>query len=92
LLKLQVAVAEVSEENDIEPALTKLIKAGVGADVIGDNIYLSSLRDRIARLAITHRLPIFAGFRSFAIAGAIATYGASDFDGIRQEGVYMGRF
>ena len=34
---------------------------------------------------------MFAGFRSSAVAGALASYGSSDFDGIRQAGTYVGR-
>ena len=90
-LGLKVIVAEATVEDEFEPAIAKLAKAGVGALLVGDNIYFASLRDRIARLAMHYRLPFFAGFRSFAVAGALATYGANDFDGIRQGGVYIGR-
>jgi putative ABC transport system substrate-binding protein len=36
-----------------------------------------------------NRLPIFAA--PWFAAGALASYGANDFDSIRQAGVYMGR-
>jgi putative ABC transport system substrate-binding protein len=37
-----------------------------------------------------NKLPILAG-PSFADVGALVSYGASDFDGIRQGGIYIGR-
>jgi ABC-type uncharacterized transport system substrate-binding protein len=77
-------------ETDLEPAITKLVQAHVGALLIGDNLFFSSLRGRIAQLAMRNKVPILAG-PSFADAGALASYGASDFDGIRQAGIYMGR-
>ena len=89
-LGLKVVVVEATVEADLEPAMTKLVEAHVGALVIGDNLYFSSLRDRIARLAMRNKLPILAG-PSFGKDGALAIYGASDFDGIRQGGIYMGR-
>ncbi|WP_256562155.1 ABC transporter substrate binding protein [Bradyrhizobium sp. CCGUVB4N] len=67
-----------------------MVQAHVGALLIGDNLFFSSLRDRIARLAMRNKLPILAR-PSFGEDGALASYGASEFDGIRQGGIYMGR-
>jgi putative ABC transport system substrate-binding protein len=90
-LGLQVVIAQATTEPEIESAITRLAEAHVRAILIGDNAYFSSLRDRIAALATRCALPIFAGFRSFVVAGAVASYGASDYDGIRQAGIYAGR-
>jgi putative ABC transport system substrate-binding protein len=87
---LKVVFVEATVEADLEPAMTKLVQAHVGALLIGDNLYFSSLRDRIARIAMRNKLPILAG-PSFGKDGALASYGASEFDGIRQGAIYMGR-
>ena len=87
---LKVVIVEATKEADLEPAMTKLVQAHVGALLIGDNLFFSSLRDRIARLAMRNKLPILAR-PSFGEDGALASYGASEFDGIRQGGIYMGR-
>jgi putative ABC transport system substrate-binding protein len=89
-LGLKVVVAEVTVEADLEPAISKLAEAHVGSFIVGDNLYFSSLRNRIAQSAMRNKLPILAG-PSFADVGALVSYGASDFDGIRQAGIYMGR-
>jgi putative ABC transport system substrate-binding protein len=88
-LGLKVVVVEATVEADLEPAMIKLVQARVGALLIGDNIYFLSLRDRIAQLAMRNKLPILA--RPSFGNGALASYGASEFDGIRQGGIYMGR-
>lgn len=88
-LGLKLVVAEATEEADLGPAMTKLVEAGAGALLIGDNAYFSSLRDQIARLGVRNRLPLF-GAPWFA-AGTLASYGADDFDSMRQAGIYMGR-
>jgi putative ABC transport system substrate-binding protein len=89
-LGLKVIVAEATVEADLEPAMAKLVQAHVGAVLIGDNIYFASLRDQIAQLAMRNKLPML-GDPLFADVGALVSYGASEFDGIRQAGIYMGR-
>jgi putative ABC transport system substrate-binding protein len=87
-LRLKVVAAQVTVEADLEPTISKLVEARAGALLMGDNIYLFSLRDQIASIAMRNRLPIFAGP---LFSGALASYGADDFDGLRQAGIYMGR-
>jgi putative tryptophan/tyrosine transport system substrate-binding protein len=87
-LGLEVVAAEATNEADLESAIAKLVEAGAGSLLIGDNIYLFSLRDQIASIAMRNKLPIFTGP---LFPGALASYGANDFDGLRQAGTYMGR-
>jgi putative ABC transport system substrate-binding protein len=88
-LGLKVVVAETTTEADLEPAMTKLVEAGAGALLIGDDVYLYSLREQIVRLAMRNRLPPF-GTPGFT-AAALASYGADNLDVLRQAGIYMGR-
>jgi putative ABC transport system substrate-binding protein len=88
-LGLKVVVAEATVDADLEPTISKLAEAHVGALLIGENIYRPIFKDRIASVAMRNRLPTFGG-PSFA-ARALASYGASDFDSIRRVGIYMGR-
>jgi putative tryptophan/tyrosine transport system substrate-binding protein len=88
-LGLNVVVAETQTEAELEPAMSKLVEAGAGPLLIGDNVFFSGLRDRIAQLAMRDRLPMFAA--PWFAAGALASYGADDFESIRQAGIYMGR-
>jgi putative ABC transport system substrate-binding protein len=88
-LGLKVVVAEAKAEADLEPAMSKLVEAGAGAFLIGDNVFFSGLRDQIAQLAMRDRLPMFAA--PWFADGALASYGADDFDSIRQAAIYMGR-
>jgi putative ABC transport system substrate-binding protein len=88
-LGLKLVFAEATIEADIEPAMSKLFEANVGALLIGDNSYFVSLRDRIASIAVRERLPAF-GSPSVA-PDALASYGSDDYDGVRQAGIYTGR-
>ena len=51
----------------------------------------ASLRERLAKLALSRSLPSFSTWRDFAVAGGLASYGSDLSDVIRQAGTYVGR-
>ena len=78
-------------ESELDRAFETLIQKGTSVLlVISDTFFLSRL-DRIAALAIRHRLPTIAPYREFAAGGGLMSYGASIPDTYRQSGVYAGR-
>ena len=78
-------------ESELDRAFETLIQKGTSVLlVISDTFFLSRL-DRIAALAIRHRLPTIAPYREFTAGGGLMSYGASIPDTYRQSGVYAGR-
>jgi putative ABC transport system substrate-binding protein len=88
---LEVQVANVSSERDIEPAFSSLVQQKVQALVLtGDTLFLGSFGQFVA-LAAQHKVPVCYGYREFPAAGGLMSYGASLKDVYRQMGVYAGR-
>jgi putative ABC transport system substrate-binding protein len=65
--------------------------AAVGGLVISADSFLFSRKEQLAALAVRHAVPAIFGFREFAAAGGLASYGASPVDQHRVVGVYIGR-
>src|SRR5262245_35241401 len=59
--------------------------------LINPDPFLLRERDRIAALAMHHRLPTIFHVREAVVAGGLMSYGASFADAHRQAGVYVGR-
>ena len=52
---------------------------------------LAAWRDPIAALALRYAFPTIASSREVVVAGSLMGYGASQADGYRQAGIYVGR-
>jgi len=59
--------------------------------VINADTFLDSRSKQLAALAVQHAVPAIAGFREFAAAGGLASYGGSITDSYRLAGAYTGR-
>jgi putative ABC transport system substrate-binding protein len=71
--------------------LDATLEAAAGRDallVVADSTLLD-LRERIAGLALRHRLPIFSSIPEFADAGALVGYGPSRRDSYRRAATYV---
>jgi len=88
---MQLIVADVSSDRDIEPALAALVQRGIGALLVGAGGFMTSHRERIVALATRHALPAMYGLREFVAAGGLMSYGTSITDAFRRVGVYTGR-
>jgi putative tryptophan/tyrosine transport system substrate-binding protein len=84
-------VERVMAENEFEAAFTRFVQEHVGAILIVPNVFFRSYRDRLGELALRQNLPTLTQSRDSAIAGALASYGPSTPDLIRQAGNYVGR-
>jgi putative ABC transport system substrate-binding protein len=58
---------------------------------VGGDEFLMSQATRILELANRHAIPAVGGIRPFALAGGVASYGASMTEAIHQAGLYTGR-
>jgi ABC-type uncharacterized transport system substrate-binding protein len=74
-LALQAHVVEVREPSQYEGALGTLKRDGAEAFLVLSSSAFFAERQRIADLAITHRLPLVAPFREVAEAGGLMAYG-----------------
>jgi len=68
-----------------------MVARGAGALLVGVGAFLTSRQERIAALALRHRLPASRNLREFALAGGLMGYGTSITDAYRQGGIYAGR-
>jgi putative ABC transport system substrate-binding protein len=80
---------EVDNLNQIESAFAALANERVGAVVIAIGSVTFLHRERIAQLALEHRLPSMFPLREFVAAGGLMSYGESLFDFYRRAAFYV---
>jgi ABC-type uncharacterized transport system substrate-binding protein len=90
-LGLQVYLLEASTDRDLDAAFARVVQLRSGGLVISSDSYFYSRREQLAALARRYAVPAICGFREFAMAGGLMSYGASIPDAHRQIGVYTGR-
>lgn len=88
-LGLGVSPMEARSEQEIRNAFTTMNREKVGAVVVTVvALYIQRAR-QIAELAAQHRLSSIAGFREYAKAGGLMSYGASFDDMYRRAATYV---
>ena len=90
-LSLELHVANAASVAEIDSAIASLMQRRAQALVIGGDAMLTNRRQQFAVLTMRHGLPATAPTRDFADAGVLMSYGASNVDGDRQGGIYVGR-
>ena len=80
-----------STDSEIEAAFAALTELRAGGLVISADSFLFSRKEQLGALAARHAVPAIFGFREFAVAGGLISYGASPTDQHRIVGVYIGR-
>jgi putative tryptophan/tyrosine transport system substrate-binding protein len=87
----QVLIVKAADERDFAAALGTIVQAGTGGLLVGSGPYFVSRRRQLATMAARHGLPAIGALRSFAEAGLLMSYGASQTDAYRRAGHYAGR-
>jgi ABC-type uncharacterized transport system substrate-binding protein len=90
-LGLQLHLLEASTDRDIDTAFARLVQLRSGGLVISSDSYFWTRSEQLAALARRYAVPAIFGFREFAMAGGLMSYGASITDAFRLIGVYTGR-
>jgi putative ABC transport system substrate-binding protein len=90
-LGLKIELAHASTIGDLDSVFATLGRLSAGGLVIAPDQVLYALSERIAALAIQHRLPTGFQYRQATAAGGLMSYGANAVDLFRQVGVYTGR-
>jgi putative ABC transport system substrate-binding protein len=87
----QLIVLTASTDQEIDAAFAELSRRRIGALLVGTDIFLNSRSDAIAALAGSHGVPGIYGFRRFALAGGLMSYGTNEAEAGRVAGLYTGR-
>jgi len=90
-LGLSVRLLEVHGAAKFQEAFTIAQREGLQGLVIGTGPLFVSSRTELAMLAFSARLPAIAGFRDFAVAGTLASYGANLSDLYRRKAGFIDR-
>ncbi len=92
-LRLEVLRLEVhrGDGQDLEAAFQQAARERAGAVVVVPDPFFNTYVQRVAELAIRHRLPVIAGQSGFANAGGLIAYGPSITDNWRRAATYVDR-
>jgi putative tryptophan/tyrosine transport system substrate-binding protein len=90
-LGLQVHVANVTTERDLDGAFTALMRQQPGVLIVGPAPLFISLAAQIAALAAHHTLPAIYTTREYVEAGGLMSWGASQIEQYRLAGEYVGK-
>jgi putative tryptophan/tyrosine transport system substrate-binding protein len=90
-LGLQLHVLPTSGERDFEAAFATAARLRAAALVISADPLFNAWSERLATLAVQHRIPASYQYREFAAAGGLMSYGTSITDMYRLVGTYTGR-
>ena len=87
----QVLIVKVTDEREFQGAFATMVQQSAGGLLIGSGPYFVTRRRQLAALATRYALPSIGTHRSFAEAGVLMSYGASQADAYRRAGDYAGR-
>lgn len=90
-LGMQLVKLEARPGEALDHIFRTGIKGHVDALVVISDRLFYGLRAQVAELALRHRLPTVTGFASFADAGGLLSYGASDTENYRRAATYVDR-
>jgi putative ABC transport system substrate-binding protein len=88
---MKTLILNVTNENGFDAPFTTLVQQHADALVVGNDPFFINWREKIIALAARHSVPTIFGFREYASAGGLMTYGPIVPDAYRQVGVYVGR-
>jgi putative ABC transport system substrate-binding protein len=86
-----IVIARASTDEELKAAFVSLVRAGIGALLVGADPYFDVRRDRIIGFAAQERLPAIYQFRQFAVSGGVLSYGLNFNDVYQQVGLYTAK-
>jgi putative tryptophan/tyrosine transport system substrate-binding protein len=90
-LGLRLVLQNASTDPEIDAAFAAFVQQKAGALLFGNDPFFGSRREKLASLAIQHRLPAISFRREFAEVGGLLSYGALFTEGYREAGIYAGK-
>jgi putative ABC transport system substrate-binding protein len=88
---MKTLILNVTNENGFDAPFMTLVQQRADALVVGNDPFFINWREKIIALAARYAVPTIYGFRDYAVAGGLMTYGPNVADAYRQVGVYVGR-
>ena len=89
--RVKLEIFKVTTEADFKGAFASLEKLRAGAVMIQTDPFIDQHNGHVIALAADNRIPAMYGFRRFALAGGLMSYGVSIAGVYRQLGVYAGK-
>ena len=90
-LGLQLVIVNARTDGDLEMAFATFSQQRVGAVLVGPSTFFIRRMEQLATLAVRQALPSLFGFREYALAGGLMSYGSSLDYVYHQAGIYTGR-
>jgi putative ABC transport system substrate-binding protein len=89
-LGLELAIARVERDSELEAAFASLMREGAGALIVTGPFFYDN-RERVVTLAARATVPMMYEWRTFVDEGGLMSYG-SDINAVfREAGIYAGR-
>ena len=88
-LGVVVQSVEARDQRDFDTAFASMNRARADAIILGVNTPFIAHRQRIAELAVSHRLPMMTPAKEYAEAGALVSYGTDYPDLFRRAATYV---
>jgi putative ABC transport system substrate-binding protein len=87
----QVRIFNVSSDREIDAALATIVEQRIGGLIVQTDQFFTIQRDQLVLLTTRHAIPTIFGWREFAVAGGLMSYGTSLRAAYRQVAIYAGR-
>jgi putative ABC transport system substrate-binding protein len=87
----QVRIFNVSSDREIDAALATIVEQRIGGLIVQADQFFTIRRDQLVLLTTRHAIPTIFGWREFAVAGGLMSYGTSLRAAHRQLAIYAGR-
>jgi putative tryptophan/tyrosine transport system substrate-binding protein len=90
-LGVKLVLLNASSEPDVDAAFAGFVEQKVGAVLACNDPFFGSYREKLAALALHHKIPAMSFRREFTEIGGLLSYGAVFEESYRRAGVYAGR-
>jgi putative ABC transport system substrate-binding protein len=90
-VEVQTHVLRASTDPEIDIAFESVADHRIPALAVAADPFLLARREKLVALAARHAVPAMYGFREYAVAGGLMSYGIDLSDVYRQLGVYTGQ-
>jgi putative ABC transport system substrate-binding protein len=87
----QVRIFNVSSDREIDAALATIVEQRIGGLIVQTDQFFTIQRDQLVLLTTRHAIPTIFGWREFAVAGGLMSYGTSLRAAYHQLAIYAGR-
>jgi ABC-type uncharacterized transport system substrate-binding protein len=88
---VQLRILKANTESEIDGAFATLVQLHAGALLILPDPFFDGRREQLVALSSRHAVPVVYGWREFAAAGGLITYGPSFTAAFRLAGNYAGK-